>query len=380
MVRNALVFAVFSLVFKFFLGVSLDREYCTCCGYSRGRIMLGIFELLSVRKFHKFYDEELWIFMHSIYPRNLINLTDDDLKKRFFEIERNIQYLDSEKTPRDDLPPERGWLSPWWWWRARFWTLMEFELRGVQAESLSEVAPASSITPDLVGTVSGGRKLLVRISKVSWLLDTLNKGVLRFAPASTYIDSALDEARQDDEMKKSYSRPGQQIKISTEDGTLLKPIGDVEFFTRRRVPDGKGLDAPYWMCSFSTDLDPRLFDDFKSSDGEDGCIVIFEPYEFVRRSMPALNAVAPFATKSLFPTVYYDPHNPTPEELCPLKSKAFKYAYQREMRFVLDPEGGTLVDGGPLFVSIGSIADIAAVYGKDGRKISGIGPDNFYVG
>lgn len=342
--------------------------------------MSWIFELLGVRRLHKFYDEELWRFMHSICPRNLINLTDDDLRKRIFEIERNIQYLDSEKTPRDDLPPERGWLSPWWWWRARFWTLMESEFRGLQAEILSEVASAPIITPELVGTVSGGRKLLVRISKVTWLLDTLNKGVLRFAPADTYIDSALDAARQDDEMKKSYRRPGQQIKITTEDGTLLKPIGDVEFSTRRRAPEGSELDTPYWMCSFSSDLDPRLFEDFKGSDGEDGCIVIFEPYEFVRRSMPALNSAAPFATKSLFPTVYYDPYYPVSEELCVMKSKTFKYAYQREMRFVLDPEGGTLVDGGPLFVSIGSIADIAAVYGKDGRKISGAGPDNFYVG
>lgn len=217
----------------------------------------------------------------------------------------------------------------------------------------------------------------MRISKVDWLLDTLNEGVLRFAPAVTYIDSTLDEARQDDEMRKSYRRPGQQLKITTEDGSALSAIGDVEFFSNRPASEGGQIGAPYWMCSFSSDLDTRLFEDFKSSDGEDGCIVIFEPLEFVKRAMPALNAAAPFSTKSLFPTVYFDPYNPGLQGLCPLKSKDFKYAYQREMRFVLDPEGGVLGDGGPVFVSIGSIADIAAVYGKDGRKISGSGPDSF---
>lgn len=336
--------------------------------------MPGISELLNVRCTHKMYDHELWRFLHDLRPRNLINLSDEALRHRLFSIERNIQYLDSETTPRDSLQPERGWLSPWWWWRARYWTLIEFELRKIQILTSPEVVKPHNVVKGLVGTFSGGRKLLVRISKISWLLETLESGSVRFAPASSYVDSALDEARQDDEMKKSYRRPGQQIRISAEDGSALNAIGDVEFSTTRAISGGA---APYWMCSFSTDLDPRLFDDFKSSDGDDGCIVIFDPIEFVRRALPVLNEVAPFATKSLFPTTYFDPYNLDQDDLCTLKSKDFKYAYQREMRLVLDPEGYSLAEGGPLFVKVGSIADIAAVYGKDGKKIAGVGPVSF---
>jgi hypothetical protein len=47
------------------------------------------------------------------------------------------------------------------------------------------------------------------------------------------------------------------------------------------------------------------------------------------------------------------------------------------MRFVLDPEGGTALADGELFVEVGSIADIAAVYARSGERISGTGPANF---
>lgn len=118
--------------------------------------MSRIQKLLEVRRLHHLYDEELWQFMHSLRPRNLINLTDEELNRRLFDIERSIQYLDSETTPRDKLPPERGWLSPWWWWRARYWTLVEYEFRGLLPESLSKVPVKENITPEFIGVVSGG--------------------------------------------------------------------------------------------------------------------------------------------------------------------------------------------------------------------------------
>jgi hypothetical protein len=97
---------------------------------------------------------------------------------------------------------------------------------------------------------------------------------------------------------------------------------------------------PYWFCSFSSDLDPRLFVEFADPTGaEDACFVIYDPMAFVKRVRPKLNAAAPAATKHLFPNDYFDPHHPPAERLSAVRHKHFFYAFQMEMRFLVDPEG-----------------------------------------
>lgn len=341
--------------------------------------MARIDDIIDERRQQRSYDEELWAFMDKVGGRNLINLTGTSLQARLDAIDRNIQYLDSGSASRDSCREERGWLSPWWWLRARYWTLLEFEHRELIPRTTPEIPPMPALAAGLIGVVGGGRRLLVRISKMGWLMDVLNNGNLRFAPASSYRDPELDAARGDDELNKTYRRPGQVVQIVGPDGRKIDAIGDVSFSTRRAVERGGELaEVQYWMCSFSSDLDPRLFGEFESDDPtEDACLIILEPDAFIRRALPVLNDAVPLATKSLFPTDYYDPHH-LDRALSTVRSKDFRYAYQREMRLVLDPEGGgPLAGGGPLFVRIGSIADIAGVYSPDGRKLAGAGPDRF---
>ncbi|QCO16986.1 hypothetical protein D3869_16990 (plasmid) [Azospirillum brasilense] len=222
--------------------------------------------------------------------------------------------------------------------------------------------------------------MLARISNKGWLLNTLRRGQVRFAPASSYRDPTLNTARADDEMSKTYRRPGAALQILGPGGDSIQPIGDVSFSSRRAIErEGHLHETPYWFCSFSSDLDPRLFAEFPGDDpADDACLVIFEPDIFARRALPRLNQSAPRAVKSLFPTDYFDPNFPPPSKLSAMASKEMSYAFQREMRFVLDPEGGApLTEGGAFFVEIGSIADIAGVYGPDGGKIAGAGPASF---
>lgn len=237
-----------------------------------------------------------------------------------------------------------------------------------------------AVAAGLSGIVDGGRPMLVRISRESWLMDLLD-GILRFAPAALYLDPTLDSARRDDELKKTYRRPGQVIQITGPEGRKIETIGDVFFSAHRALEqDTKLTDVPYWMCSFSSDLDPRLFEEFGKTDPTEAeaCLIVFEPNEFVRRALSPLNDAAPLVRKSLFPVNYFDPHYTHRGTLSARQSKDFRYAYEREMRFVLDPEGGPpLGDGGPFFVKIDSIADIAGVFSRSGRKLAGIGPDTF---
>lgn len=104
--------------------------------------------------------------------------------------------------------------------------------------------------------------------------------------------------------------------------------------------------------------------------------MIFDVPALFERSKPALVAAAPGGTYSLVQNTYYDPYHPPLEGLQPIKSKLMRYAYQREVRFVVDPYRGQLktASDGCVYVETGSIADIAGIYGRDGEKLAGVGP------
>ncbi|TAY85035.1 hypothetical protein [Rhizobium ruizarguesonis] len=337
---------------------------------------MPIEEIINLRRTMPAYDEELWSFMGRVSGRNLENVSNASLQERLDKIDRNIQYLDNGNTQRDSLHADTGWLSPWWWLRARHWTMLEFHRRGASPAPTPGIRPMPALAPGFDGVMAGGRKLLVRLDEERWLLNLLN-GRVRFAPAASYRDTGLDAARADEEMSKAYRRPGQAIRITGPDGGMIDPIGDVVFASRRSVErNGELHDIPYWFCSFSSDLDPRLFEEFT---GSEACIVIFEPMKFVERALPHLNRAAPHTVKSLFQNEYFDPHFPGGHKPKAMVSKEMTFAYQREMRFALDPEGGPPLADGALFVEIGSIKDIAAVYAATGAKIAGTGPDSFLV-
>jgi hypothetical protein len=169
---------------------------------------VSIESLLEVRRKDTRYHQELWTFVARQMGRNLRNLSDAALQDRLEQLERNIQYLDDGTTGREDLPPEHGWLSPWWWLRARHCTLLEFDERSVRPPKSTQISAMPPLAPRFQGIVAGGTRLLVRISQTRWLLDTLG-GVLRFVPASRYLEAGHEQARADDELGKSYRRPGQ---------------------------------------------------------------------------------------------------------------------------------------------------------------------------
>lgn len=312
---------------------------------------------------------------------NLEHVTDAALLWRLEKVERNILFLDGPSTPRDDLKPERGWLSPWWWWRIRQWTLQEVGRRGLTPAPSPDVPPLPLLRPEFKGVIAGRNKLLVRISRRDRVLDTLNAGRLRFAPAASYNDATLDEARADDEMAKSYHRPGNRLTITNAMGEAMTALGEATFTTRRAIAHRLDFVAtPYWLCSFSSDLDPRLFTEFADPTGEDACLVVFDPMAFVRRLLPHINRVAPMAAKELFPSKYFDPHYPPVERLSAVRHKHFSFGYQREMRLLVDPEGNPWSASRwdeAFFVDIGSIEDIAGVYATSGDRIAGTGPDCF---
>ena len=132
---------------------------------------MRINEILELRRAIPAYDEELWAFMEQVGGRNLVNLPEAGLRERLALIDKNILYLDNGSTPRDNLPADRGWHSRWWWLRARHWTLLEFERCGIMPNPIAELPGMPALAEEFHGTFAGGRKLLARIGRRTWLLD-----------------------------------------------------------------------------------------------------------------------------------------------------------------------------------------------------------------
>jgi hypothetical protein len=206
-------------------------------------------------------------------------------------------------------------------------------------------------------------------------MNTLEQGRLRFAPATGYKSIENDAARSDDEMTKGYRRSGSRVSIKTLDGRQIKALEDVSFNVSRKTADM--VDLPYWMLCCSTDLDPRLFDEFSSGQGDDAALAIFDPEEFRRRTGRAVAVALPYAAASVSVVDYYDIYHPPARDISPVTMKTLHFAYQRELRFVLDPGHGPAIGEKDYFIDIGSIEDIAAIYGADGRRIAGAGPEAF---
>lgn len=121
----------------------------------------------------------------------------------------------------------------------------------------------------------------------------------------------------------------------------------------------------------------RLFDELPSDEGDDGVIAIFDPDEFMRRIRRAMAAAVPSVAVSAEMVFYYDVYHPPRRDISPVTMKAMRFAYQRELRIVLDPGLGEPIADGAFTIDIGSIEDIAAVYAPDGGRVAGTGPDTF---
>jgi len=98
-------------------------------------------------------------------------------------------------------------------------------------------------------------------------MQSLYEGVFRLVPASFYNDILGDKARQDNELVRTQTSPGDSVQIThLKTGQHLRPIGDVTY--RDEI-----LTNYYTLC-FSSIWDTRLFEDFT---GSDACLVIHHP-------------------------------------------------------------------------------------------------------
>lgn len=295
------------------------------------------------------YEPEFWEFQYQCY-RYLERIPGASLLARYSDILRNMKALVSRER---DVIPIQSFLSSWYWFRKEHHTRLEFLLRDVELS----IQPPTDVVFDNVPSGAPVRPahpnagdILFRYDQRKYIEGIANDGMIRIRAASGFKSLEHDGARQDDECTKKAFLPGAHTRITTRDGIDIPISGDVE----------KAVSMPdYYVFCMTCDWDANLFSEF---DGADSCIVIKNVEEFARRIDHAAAPQLPNWDFHHNPVEYFDPYERIKNEyfnagMC----KDFRFAYQREYRFLWFPKNDEVAEGFK-FLSLGGLHDLAEVH------------------
>lgn len=285
---------------------------------------------------HNAYKPEFWEVNYQAY-RYLRNLTNQSLCERYVAIHRNLKAL---STSDREIIPVQSFLSSWYWYKKEHQTRLEFALRNLVLPVIPKSVLSSKpvITPDYRPQSPNRADVLYRYGDASHLELMLYEGSIRLSPAGSYLNPNLGPVRSDDELNKHSYSPGEYIKIIKLDGSESPVIGDLK---RTKTT------SEYYTLCMSCDWDMELFEDFNAN----ACVVIHDTNEFAARLKKSAESVI----GDLF---HY--HNPV-EYFDAAMSKDFRFAYQREYRYIWESIEGQLTSDFK-YLNLGSIEDIATIY------------------
>lgn len=294
------------------------------------------------------YEPEFWELQYHI-SRYLEGVSELALMERYQEIIRNMHTLISKER---NIIPIQSFLSSWYWFRKEHQTRLEFFLREIEVpctipnnsdfQNKDEMKPVRAKYPN-AGDV------LFRYGEIDHITDAFKKGRFLIRPASQFDALKEDSARNDDETSKYSYMAGNSTKITTQDGVKIPVIGDIK--RTNSMPD-------YYMLCVSSDWDDKMFSDFKA----DACLVIKDVDLFSHKLEKASLELFPKWFYHHNPIDYFDPYEKVKNERIDAgMSKDFKFAYQREYRFIWAPPPEENPDE-IKFLEIGNLEDISVIY------------------
>ncbi len=171
---------------------------------------------------------------------------------------------------------------------------------------------------------------LIKFGKRRYMEDLHRNGKLRLQPASYFSNSAHVNAVKDDEL-----RFGLSLVLAHKDIVALvrNPQDVPPDAPDQRIDVAFRATGDYLLYCTSRSLQPRLFVDFHA----DACVLIRDPTAFIARLREAAFQVVGGGTMQHADAVYIDPILPDSAKVFVPVAKHFKYAYQREHRFVWLP-------------------------------------------
>jgi hypothetical protein len=293
------------------------------------------------------YEPEFWEFQYECY-RYLGRVELSALVERYRALIRNMMAL---VAPERDIIPIASFLSSWYWFRKEHQTRLEFSMRGVEAPVKPPTEPIHRMARSVPARPSSPNAgdVIFRYARRKWIEEMVYQGRVRISPAAFYGTLKADAARSDEERAKSRFMPGEYSQIMTSDGRQQPFIGDVRSI----------ISAPNYYClSFAGEFDSALFGDF----GADACAVIRDGDMFAERLEVAGKTELGDWYFHHNPVQYFDPYERRRDEYFdPRMSKDFRFAYQREYRFLWAHPGGE-EPGDFKALTLGSLQDIAEIH------------------
>lgn len=205
--------------------------------------------------------------------------------------------------------------------------------------------PKSKTAIDAIGGILAGS--IYKFSKKKYINEMYQEGKFRIAPASYYNDPSLNAAIRDDELVFSGSIfPG--LKSFIKLYPTSPSYGRIEYSVKARTN--------YYVTCFASNYTYREFSDFDA----DACLVIKNPRAFTDRLIRAGTQTLSDHEGFAGSVKYLDPLLCDPTKIDVNFAKHFKYSYQNEYRIIWAPiEPKVVLE--PIYVEIGSIADIAEI-------------------
>jgi hypothetical protein len=246
----------------------------------------------------------------------------------------------------------------WYWYRKEHQTRYELFQRKLElpCDLPTEYVNLAAASAPFSQRYPEG-KLIFRYGDLRRMHEFI-EGSFRIAAAHNYSLIETDEARFDDELNKHEFMPAQHSKLTKADGQGIPLIGDI-----RRTSSTPN----YYVLCASCEWSDELFQDFKA----EACVVIRKPDIFANRLR---SATATELNGWYFhdgPVQYFDPYEWRKKEpFLATNSKDFRFAYQREYRFLWDPLDLSVSAVGQRNLNIGSLKDIAELYDASGLRIA----------
>ncbi|WP_398473140.1 hypothetical protein [Tardiphaga sp.] len=192
----------------------------------------------------------------------------------------------------------------------------------------------------------------VKYGRREFLEPMQRTGRLRICPASYYNDVTHNVAIKDDEIHRTFFIPTFRERLNGVHHTMVQghrlDYGDDDIVLPVEAPN-------YFLLSLCDSIYYRMPTDFDA----DAALIIRDPNRFAQRVISSFLARYPSWKPHYGPVTYYDPYRDFTKMRVHQMSKHFGYAYQREVRIVMEAYRTPRETLQPEFLNIGPMDDYA---------------------
>lgn len=301
---------------------------------------------------------ESWRHEYVSFPY-LLGAPDDRVASRFKDVLNNITEL-SAKSKIVPLP-----ISSEHAFMAKFTHLLEeYGIRtggmphdAVLHEAMAPTGNFFAKGEPIAARIFGGYSapsapFTVKYGQRQHLEPMLRTGRIRICPASFYNDGNHNAAVRDDEIHRTFFIPTFHERLKGVHQTTFQGFrieyGDDDIVLPVVAPD-------YFLFSLCDGIHYRMPSDFDA----DAALIIRDPHRFAQRVISSFLGRYPGWKPHYGPVIYYDPYRDFTKMRVHQMSKHFGYAYQREVRIVMEAYNMPRQPLEPEFLDIGPMDDYA---------------------